>query len=95
MNVLIIATRDCKRRPLLEKQLDELNISYELQLIEENPEIAERHDISGSPNLIVDDTVLFKGDRDFSLPLYGEMQLLLALKLFDQGTRNLSRNKNI
>jgi hypothetical protein len=61
MKVQIIATRDCRHRPNLERELGELDIAYELIFVEDRPELAQRLDIRHSPNLIVDDRVVFRG----------------------------------
>lgn len=61
MNVKIIATRSCSHRPNLERELADLGIPYELVFVEEQPELAQRLGIRHSPNLVVDDEVVFRG----------------------------------
>lgn len=61
MNVKIIATRACTHRPNLERELADLGVDYELIIVEEAPEIAQRFGIRHSPNLVVDDEVVFRG----------------------------------
>ncbi len=61
MKVQIIATKACPHRPNLERELDDLVIPYDLVLLEDRPELATELDIRHSPNLVVDDQVVFRG----------------------------------
>ncbi|HSH30449.1 MAG TPA: thioredoxin family protein [Thiohalobacter sp.] len=61
MNVKILATRTCTHRPDLEKELDELGVSYELLFVEEHPDAVAHYVVRHSPTLIVDDQVVFHG----------------------------------
>jgi hypothetical protein len=61
MKVQIIATRDCRHRPNLERELGDLGIAYQLIFVEDRPQLAQRLDIRHSPNLIVDEQVVFRG----------------------------------
>jgi glutaredoxin len=61
VNVKIIATHSCSHRPNLERELNELGIPYELVFVEERPELAQRLGLRHSPNLVVDDEVVFRG----------------------------------
>lgn len=60
MNVKIIATRDCSHRPNLEHELNQLGIDYELVFVEDAPDVVAKYKIRHSPNLVVDDEVLFR-----------------------------------
>jgi glutaredoxin len=61
MNVKIVATRECNHRPNLEHELADLGIRYELVFVEDRPELVQRFGIRHSPNLVVDDKVVFRG----------------------------------
>lgn len=61
MKVQIVATRACTHRPNLERELVDLGVPYELVLIEDQPGLAERLEIRHSPNLVVEDRVVFRG----------------------------------
>ncbi|WP_303908075.1 thioredoxin family protein [Thiohalomonas denitrificans] len=61
MNVKVIATNLCSHRPNLEHELQDLGIDYELVIAEEHPEVIEKYGIRHSPNLVVDDEVVFRG----------------------------------
>ena len=71
MEVKVITTRQCSHRTNLEHELRDLGIDYESLIVEEHPEVAEKYGIRHSPNLIVDDQVVFRGQpnehelRDF------------------------------
>ena len=69
MNVKIIATKTCTHCPNLERELRKLGIDYELVFVEEHPEEAARLGIRHSPNLVVDDEVVFRGQ-----PSEGELR---------------------
>lgn len=72
MKVTIIATRSCNHRVNLEKELNDLGVAYELVFAEENPEIVARHAIRHSPNIVVDDHVVCRGQLS-----EGELRALL------------------
>lgn len=61
MKVQIMASRDCSHRPNLERELNDLGIDYELVFVEDRPQLAHRLGIRHSPNLVVDDQVVFRG----------------------------------
>lgn len=61
MKVQSVATKACPRRPNLERELEDLGIPFELVLVEDQPELAERLNIRHSPNLVVDDRLVFRG----------------------------------
>ncbi len=60
MNVMIIATRDCKHCVNLAKELDSLGVEYRLVYAEEAPDLVAKYGIRHSPNLIVDDEVKYR-----------------------------------
>ena len=60
MDVMIIATKACTHRPHLEKELESLHIPYGMYFIEDHPDLVEKFSIRHSPNLIVDDEVVFR-----------------------------------
>lgn len=61
MIVKLIATKLCTHRPNLEHELRDLGIHYELVFVEDEPELAQHYGIRHSPNLVVDETVVFRG----------------------------------
>ena len=60
MDVMIIATKDCSHRPNLEKELETLRIPYRVYFAEDHPDLVEKFAIRHSPNLIVDEEVVFR-----------------------------------
>jgi hypothetical protein len=60
MDVMIIATKACTHRPNLEKELESLHFRYRVYFVEDHPELVEKFAIRHSPNLIVDDEVVFR-----------------------------------
>ena len=60
MEVIIIATKNCTHRVNLEKELECLHIPYLVRFVEECPDLVQKFNIRHSPNLIVDDEVVFR-----------------------------------
>jgi len=73
MNVRIIATRDWSHYHNLERELKDLGVVYEVLFVEDHPEIAQRYSIRHSPNLVVDDEVVFRRQ-----PTEGELRALFT-----------------
>jgi glutaredoxin len=57
----VVATHDCRHRPDLERELEDLGIPYELVFVEDRPQLVRQLGIRHSPNLIVNDRVVFRG----------------------------------
>ena len=66
MKITIAATKTCTHRPKLEEQLQEAGLKYELQYIEDHPELIEVYELKTSPLLIVDDKVVSVGMPEHS-----------------------------
>ena len=60
MDVMIIATKACTHRQNLEKELESLHIPYRMYFVEDHADLVEKFAIRHSPNLIVDDEVVFR-----------------------------------
>ena len=60
MDVMIIATKACTHRENLEKELESLRIPYRVCFVEECADLVKKFDIRHSPNLVVDDEVVFR-----------------------------------
>ncbi len=60
MNVFIIATKDCSHCTNLKHELYDLGIDCEVKFAEENPQLVEKYSIRHSPNLVVNDEVVFR-----------------------------------
>lgn len=80
MNVTIVATKTCSHRPILERELRELEVPYTVKFVEDHPEIAQKYDMHQSPNLLVDDRIVFRKRGDGSLPSPSELKQILNLK---------------
>lgn len=61
MDVKIIATHSCSHYPNLEQELKKLDIIHEILFVEDHPDFVQRYGIRHSPNLVVDDEVVFRG----------------------------------
>ena len=75
MDVKIIATKTCSHRPVLEQELKNLRVRYTVVFVEEQPELVERFAIRHSPNLVVDDKVVFRRQ-----PTESELRRCLGLE---------------
>lgn len=60
MDVMIIATRACTHRKNLEKELASLRIPYRMCYVEDCADLVEKFSIRHSPNLVVDNEVVFR-----------------------------------
>lgn len=79
MDVLIIATKDCNHRPLVEEQLKKINIPYEVQYVDEHPDLIKKYEAHSSPNIIVNGEVVFRANHERSLPTDEELKKIGAL----------------
>ncbi len=79
MNVVIIATKNCNHRPMLEKNLQSLGVSYSVQFVDDYPELIPKYDIRRSPNLVVDEQVVFRPGTGKTLPTPAELNDYLKL----------------
>ncbi len=60
MNVMILATKGCTHCRNLSRELDDLGIEHEMRFCDDEPELVKKYNIRHSPNLIVDDEVVFR-----------------------------------
>ena len=60
MNVMILATKDCSHCKNFSRELDDLGVAHQVHYCDEEPELVVRYGIRHSPNLIVDDEVVFR-----------------------------------
>lgn len=58
MDILIVATKTCHHRPLIEKELNRANLPYTLMYFEDYPELIEKYQSKNSPLIIVDDKII-------------------------------------
>lgn len=61
MKIIIAATKTCNHRPILEEQLKDAGLPYEVMYFEDHPELIETYHLKTSPLLIVDDEVISVG----------------------------------
>lgn len=61
MKIKIAATKTCNHRPLLEQQLQDAGLHYELQYFEDHPELMEKYSLKTSPVLLVNGEVVSVG----------------------------------
>jgi len=61
VNVKIIATKDCSHYQGLQHELRDMGIAFDMMFVEEHPDVVAAHGIRHSPNILVDDVVVFRG----------------------------------
>ncbi len=61
MNVKIVATKSCSHRLDLQHELSEMGIPFEVLFVEEHPDVVATYSIRHSPNLLVNDEIVFRG----------------------------------
>ncbi|MBZ0179105.1 MAG: thioredoxin family protein [Melioribacteraceae bacterium] len=74
MDILILATKNCAHRPILERELKDLDVNYKVKYVEDDPEAMEKYQIRNSPNLVVNEEVVFRASPDASLPTDEELK---------------------
>ena len=71
MDVLIIATKTCTHRSNLEQELDGMQIEHRICFVEDSPDLVHRFGIRHSPNVVVDDELVFrKQPKEVELHVY-------------------------
>ncbi len=61
MIVEIAVTKTCHHCPLIEAELKKLGIPYSIRYMEDDVELQNKHNIKGSPNILVDGELVFRG----------------------------------
>ena len=61
MNVKIIATKGCSHYLSLQHELRDMGILCEVLFVEDHPDVVATHGIRHSPNLLVNDEIVFRG----------------------------------
>ncbi len=67
MKITIAATKTCNHRPLLEQQLQDIGLQYEVMYFEDHPELIDKYGLKTSPLFIVDDIVVSAGMPEHSI----------------------------
>ncbi len=60
MHVMILATKGCSHCRNFSRELDDLGIDHEIHYCDDEPELVEKFRIRHSPNLIVDNQIVFR-----------------------------------
>ena len=61
MKVTIVVTKTCRHCAVLQQYLKDHDISCDIKYLEDNPQLCTEHNISRSPNIMVDGEVIFRG----------------------------------
>jgi len=61
MNVKLIVTKTCSHCSNLKRELDDIGVRYKVVYIEDNPEFVADNNIRHSPNIMVDNEIVCRG----------------------------------
>ena len=61
MNVELAVTRSCHHCPIIEVELKRLGVPYSIRYVEEDETLQKKHNLKGSPNILVDGKLVFRG----------------------------------
>lgn len=61
MNVELAVSRSCQHCAILEREMKKLGIPYAIRYMEDNEELQKKFQIKGSPNVLVDGELIFRG----------------------------------
>lgn len=61
MDVKIVVTKACSHSQGLQHELRDMGITFEVLFVEEHPGLVATHGIRHSPNILVNDEVVFRG----------------------------------
>jgi glutaredoxin len=75
MDIKLIVTKSCSHCQNIKKELDDLGLAYDVVYVEENPDIVSQFDIRHSPNIVVDNKVVCRGQLT-----EGELKTLLNIE---------------
>ena len=62
--VTVAVTKTCPHRQVLAKYFEEHGIPCEVKYIEESPEFGREHELTRSPNVLIDNQVVCRGMPD-------------------------------
>lgn len=74
MNVMILATKGCSHCKNFSRELDDVGVEHQVLYADDEPELVQKYGIRHSPNLIVDDEVVFRRQ-----PTEGELKQFFKL----------------
>jgi len=60
MDVVLLATKSCSHCVNFSRELKDLGIKHEVLYCEDKPDLVKKYGIRHSPNLVVDDEVVFR-----------------------------------
>jgi len=61
MKVTLVVTKSCAHCAILKQYLKDHDISCDIKYIEDNPQLRAEHNITRSPNIMVDGEIVFRG----------------------------------
>ena len=76
MKVEIAVTRSCHHCAILEAEFKKLGIPYSICYLEDDPEKQKKYGIKGSPNILVDEELVFRG-----MPAISELEKYFRQKM--------------
>jgi len=74
MDIKLVVTKTCSHSDNVKRELEDLGLNYELCYVEDNPGLVKEHKIRHSPNIMVDNEIVCRGQVS-----EGELRSLLNL----------------
>ena len=66
MKIELAVTRSCHHRPILEAELKKMGLPYSIRYLEDDAELQQKFRLRGSPNVLVNGELVFRGMPDVS-----------------------------
>ncbi len=60
MKVMVLATKGCSHCKNFSRELDDIGVEHQVLYCDDEPELVEKFAIRHSPNLVVNDEVVFR-----------------------------------
>jgi hypothetical protein len=77
MSALIISSKNCRHRQMLEERLKSMDISYTVKFVEEEPELIKKYNIFTALIIVFEEGVVFRHTCEKPLPSLTELQNIL------------------
>ncbi len=96
MNVALAVTRSCPHCPSIEAELKKMGIPYSIRYMEDDVKLQNKHNIKGSPNILVDGELVFNGiDQGMLLDASGHTKMAVGHQFhFGQHGQHSGYGKN-
>ncbi|MBN2008568.1 thioredoxin family protein [candidate division KSB1 bacterium] len=74
--IMIVATKNCNYARTLLQRLNGLDMPCDIAFVDDNPALIEKYQLMSSPNIVIDDQVVFRGGQENRMPIISELRNL-------------------